>query len=384
MVSQSKLIYSLFFLCFIEVTSAQSQKLGDLREVSADTAIIDVDERYISIDNVCAWPNLTVLPDGTFVATIFNQPSHAKVEGNAECWASKDGHFWEKRGTPAPHDPGTNRMNLAAGLANNDDLLVIVSGWTLKDPKEPGGVPYGTDEVLRPWVSRSSDGGRTWSVRKEAFPSAERGWSEFIPFGDIIPGEDGTLRVLAYSRSSDLETNKVAMFQSKNDGQNWEAMSTISDGSNGPEFLKGHNETAFFHLGDGRWIAAARRWRAGQALDLFRSNDDGKTWRYDTQLTEPGQHPAHLVRLHNDNLLLTYGNRIEGEYGVAAKISQDEGKTWDEEFLIIDDLESGDSGYPTSVQLSNGKILTAYYSAGVAPHQRYHMGSVIWNLPEDE
>lgn len=173
---------------------------------------VDVDERYISIDNVCAWPNLTVLPNGTFVATIFNQPSHAKVEGNVECWASKDGRFWEKRGIPAPHDPGTNRMNVAAGLAKNGDLLVIVSGWTLKDPKELGGVPYGNNEVLRPWVSRSPDGGKTWSVRKEAFPSAEQDMSEFIPFGDIIPGKDGALRVLAYSRSSDLETNKVAMF----------------------------------------------------------------------------------------------------------------------------------------------------------------------------
>jgi len=25
-------------------------------------------ERYIAIDNVCAWPNLTVLPDGTLAA----------------------------------------------------------------------------------------------------------------------------------------------------------------------------------------------------------------------------------------------------------------------------------------------------------------------------
>lgn len=161
-------------------------------------------------------------------------------------------------------------------------------------------------------------------------------------------------------------------------------MATISDGSNGPEFLKGHNETAFFYLGGGRWIAAARRWRAGQALDLFRSNDDGKTWKYESQLTEPRQHPAHLVRLHNGDLLLTYGNRIPGEYGVAAKISEDEGETWNEEFLIIDDLNSGDSGYPASTQLPNGQVLTVYYSVNVAPHQRYHMGTVLWNLPKDE
>ena len=48
-------------------------------------------EHYIAIDNVCAWPNLTRTPDGTIVATIFNQPCHGKWEGDVECWASEDG-----------------------------------------------------------------------------------------------------------------------------------------------------------------------------------------------------------------------------------------------------------------------------------------------------
>lgn len=33
-------------------------------------------ERYVAIDNVCAWPNLTLMPDGSVVATIFNRPYH--------------------------------------------------------------------------------------------------------------------------------------------------------------------------------------------------------------------------------------------------------------------------------------------------------------------
>jgi hypothetical protein len=49
---------------------------------SADTnarAISSV-KRYVAIDNVCAWPNLTLLKDGTIIATIFNQPSHGRLE----------------------------------------------------------------------------------------------------------------------------------------------------------------------------------------------------------------------------------------------------------------------------------------------------------------
>ena len=64
------------------------------------------------------------LPDGSINATIFGKPSHGQMEGAAECWNSADGEFWERRGIPAPNDPHTNRMNVAAGLAKNGDLLV--------------------------------------------------------------------------------------------------------------------------------------------------------------------------------------------------------------------------------------------------------------------
>ena len=340
---------------------------------------VAVEERFMAIDNRCAWPNLTVLNDGTIIATIFNQPSHAKREGDVECWASTDGRFWEKRGVPAVHDPNANRMNVAAGLASNGDLVVVASGWSLKPANADG--TRDLIAVLRPWVSRSSDGGRTWTVAKEAFPVGEPSMTEFIPFGDILPGADGSLRVLAYAQSTDKTTNKVSMFRSDDDGKTWTTMSFISDGKNVAAVPTGHNETAFMHLGDGKWIAAARRWRAGQAMDLFHSNDDGKSWQYGEQLTEDSQHPGHLLRLDNGNLLLTYGNRIKGQYGVAVKVSKDQGKTWGEPSLVVDDLLSGDSGYPSSVQLPNGKIMTAYYSVGAPAHHRYHMGTVMWDLP---
>ena len=70
----------------------------------------------VAVDNVCAWPNLTALGDGTIVATIHNQPSHLKVPADVECWASEDGgRTWAKRGTPAPRDnERVARGNVAA------------------------------------------------------------------------------------------------------------------------------------------------------------------------------------------------------------------------------------------------------------------------------
>src|SRR5688572_27083713 len=135
-------------------------------------------ERFIVVDNVCAWPNLTLLDDGSIAAIIHNQPSHSRLEGDLDCWVSKDGAWWEKRGRPAPNDPGTVRMNVAAGKGKNGEFVVICSAWQM-NPRR----------VLAPWVSHSADGGRTWTVRKE-FPKAELGWTEFVPFGPITAGVD--------------------------------------------------------------------------------------------------------------------------------------------------------------------------------------------------
>jgi hypothetical protein len=55
-------------------------------------------ERFVAVDNVCAWPNLTKMPDGDIVATMTNQPTHGGWEGDVECWAGEDdGCPWHHR-----------------------------------------------------------------------------------------------------------------------------------------------------------------------------------------------------------------------------------------------------------------------------------------------
>jgi len=180
----------------------------------------------IAVDNVCAWPNLTVLRDGTIIATIFNQPNHGLSAGDVECWASRDGgDTWTKRGTPAPHESeDSNRMNVAAGLANNGDLLVIASGWASRDVSGKPGKPF-RERIVAPWVSRSTDGGKTWTIDAKAIPAQ---WPEAarrphsaegicVPFGDILPGNDGTLRVALYSGGR----GGTFVYRSTDDGRTW-------------------------------------------------------------------------------------------------------------------------------------------------------------------
>ncbi len=332
-------------------------------------------QRFVGIDNVCAWPNLTLLPDGSINTTIFGQPSHGQMAGAAECWNSKDGQFWTKVGIPAPNEPDTNRMNVACGLARNADLLVLCSGWTdVKQPERPKQAAF-RDAIIPIWVCRSSDRGKTWSQIK-AFPEVEAGWSPYVPFGDIKIGEDGALHVSCYhgSLNEPATSYKIGKMRSwhlrsDDDGKTWKTVSLIHPTG---------NETTLLHLGGKRWLAAARE----TAMDLFTSEDDGVTWSAPNRVTQKNEINGHLARLKDGRILLAYGNRIKtgDQLGVLAKFSSDEGKTWGESIRIAK-TATWDCGYPSTVQLADGKLVTAWYSGASDYHARYHMGVAIWDAP---
>ncbi|HLV36928.1 MAG TPA: sialidase family protein, partial [Spirillospora sp.] len=334
-------------------------------------------ERYIAIDNVCAWPNLTLMPDGAIIATIFNQPTHGGWQGDVECWASEDGGLtWQRRGTPAPHEPNTNRMNVAAGLAQDNDLIVLAAGWSNRPPvTEPAKVYFADSEILAAWVCRSSDGGRTWD---------RSGRIDFMaglkvlpmPFGDIVHLPDGTLGVSLYGRDAVDPADGISahLYVSQDQGRSWQHRSVIG--------AKNYNETNLLVLNSGRLLAAARTWD-DHHLEIFYSDDSGMTWTAGGNVSLAGQHPAHLLELNDGRVLLVYGLRNPGLYGVAARFSNDGGRTWGLPHVLVDLGGSKiDCGYPASVQLKDGTLVTAYYASAASQHQRYHMGVLRWQPPE--
>jgi hypothetical protein len=57
---------------------------------------------------------------------------------------------------------------------------------------------------------------------------------------------------------------------------------------------------------------------------------------------------------------MSYSWRHE-PYGIRARISRDNGATWGEEQIISRDGPSWDLGYPSSVELERGELLTVWY-----------------------
>lgn len=93
------------------------------------------------------------------------------------------------------------------------------------------------------------------------------------------------------------------------------------------------------------------------------SYDSGKTWSVPERLLgKRGGAPAHLM-LHSSGVLICMYTWREAPYEIRAIVSEDEGVTWSEPITVCDTNSiTRDIGYPMSVELEDGEILTVFYA----------------------
>jgi hypothetical protein len=89
--------------------------------------------------------------------------------------------------------------------------------------------------------------------------------------------------------------------------------------------------------------------------------------------------PTDLLELPDGRIMATYGVRSWHNIpsGIRACFSSDNGKTFDlkTEVEIRNDFVNWDAGYPESLLLPDGKILTVYY---FNMFDRYFIGGTFW------
>ena len=97
-------------------------------------------------------------------------------------------------------------------------------------------------------------------------------------------------------------------------------------------------------------------------IDAYESLDNGATWKYlNRPVKDTGEgNPPSTILLADGRICLTYGYRAE-PFKMFAKISKDQGKTWGDEILLRGDGGGRDIGYPRSIQMANGNVVTVYY-----------------------
>ena len=124
-------------------------------------------------------------------------------------------------------------------------------------------------------------------------------------------------------------------------------------------------------------IVTAVRYR--KYIEIYRSDDDARTWRSLGQAVNTlAGNPPSMIQLRDGRLVLTYGHRAE-PYGIRAKVSADEGRTWGEEIILRQDGGTWDLGYPRTVQRPDGRLVTVYYYNTAAQSERF-IGYTIWDV----
>jgi hypothetical protein len=202
--------------------------------------------------------------------------------------------------------------------------------------------------ALGQWVIRSTDGGVTWSER---YPSVVNS-----PHGPIQLS-DG--RLLYAGKELWTGERRVGVAESFDDGRTWQWLAEIPTR---PKDKDGnYHELHAVEAPGGRLIAHIRNHNKDNDRETLQteSTDGGKTWSVPQAIGVWGL-PSHLLRMRNGHLLMSYSYR-RAPFGNQARVSIDNGRTWSEPMTISADGTNGDIGYPSTVELDDGTLLTVWY-----------------------
>jgi hypothetical protein len=154
---------------------------------------------------------------------------------------------------------------------------------------------------------------------------------------------------------------KVGVCESSDDGKTWRWLSEIP--ARPGDSVAQYHELHAVQAADGRVIVHIRNHNTrnlGETLQT-ESADGGRTWTTPHSIGVWGL-PSHLLRLRDGRLLMSYGYR-RAPFGNQARISSNHGGAWSEPIMISDDGAGIDLGYPSTVELESGQFLTVWYES---------------------
>ncbi len=202
--------------------------------------------------------------------------------------------------------------------------------------------------ALGQWMIRSTDGGLTWSGRYSSIVNSPHG-----------PVQLADRRIMYAGKELWTGKQRCGVCVSTDDGRSWRWLAELP--TRPGDSPSNYHELHCVETPSGTLIIQIRnhnKANRGETLQA-ESSDGGRTWSTPHPIGVWGL-PSHLLRLADGRLLMSYGYR-RPPYGNQARISEDEGKSWSEPITISDDGASGDLGYPSTVQLSDGSLLTVWY-----------------------
>lgn len=206
---------------------------------------------------------------------------------------------------------------------------------------------------------RSTDGGKTWDSPVRTMSSAPHNFIQLRDGRILTVGRRWTSQGNFHEKDPQANILKHAILAevSNDGGKTWQILSHIKPQA--PYQATGMHEPHVVELKNGTLVCQIR-YHGGRHRTLqCESKDGGKTWG-DIHETGIYGFPSHLIGLQDGRILSTYASREVGSIGEYACVSADDGKTWSTPVMLSRD-GNRDLGYPSTVQLKDGTLLTAYY-----------------------
>lgn len=202
---------------------------------------------------------------------------------------------------------------------------------------------------LGEWLLRSTDGGRSWSERIPSIVNS--------PHGPVVLSNG---RLLYAGKQLWTDAGTIGVAESHDDGLTWQSLAEIPVRP-GDNVKRDYHELHLVEAADGTLITHIRMEGAANENETLQSEsrDGGYSWSEPHAIGVWGL-PSHLLRLNDGRLLMSYGHRRK-PFGNQARLSDNNGASWSEPVTISDDGIGGDLGYPSTVQLPDGSLISVWY-----------------------
>lgn len=273
-----------------------------------------------------------------------------------------DGRTWREVG---PRIPGREaRLQLLA-----DGTLVTTCHLLGYDLNNTGTCLMG--------FRRSTDRGRTWETQWMTVEDLQPGAKQVLVSRNVLEMPDGSilLGVSSYWPGDVSFPCRNWFFRSTDSGKTWSEKMPVTVDYGSPINIPFFSETDMHRFASGRIMCLSRfnaRYpkrdttappglEGGTHLRIFSLDESTMTWTEEGEFLDYHNVHPQLLELRDGRLLCSYGVRYF-PFGAQAVLSADEGRTWDVDHPYIISWFSWNSscGYPHSVEMPDGSILTAY------------------------
>ncbi len=369
-------LYNLFPLFFLSVASIAIA--GGTKPVLIETgSVFDYPNADpYDLKNLYGFnhaPSITRLADGRLLSAWFTGPYEGSVHQLIfGCYGSADGRKWYD-GTVLNDQPRKSDFDPAFIADGNRTWLFYSVGRWNRYPFVGGRDKEKTEvgiDSYRLFARYTDDSGKTWSDEQrigEQTGSGSRSNGIKLSSGELV---------LPLHR---FDSKVPAIMKSNDAGVTWKYII-------GPSVPEGAfaAEPTIAECASGKLLMLVRS-RDG-LMWSSKSTDKGETWSALIRNDLPAAASSHsLLRLSDGRLVLIHNpSKPPLRTPLTARVSTDEGETWNEPLEIDrvevpgegDEVYSRQAAYPSAVEMPDGSVIIVWTRISVAPSEQY--GKIRW------